>query len=82
MASAQKGNAAGMVAAFDRITGKVRGFIRDTLAELGRCTWPGRQELMESTVLVIVAVVILGCFVAGVDEITRIIIRFITTGRF
>ena len=52
MASAQKGNAAGMVATFDRITGKVRGFIRDTLAELGRCTWPGRQELMESTVLV------------------------------
>ena len=82
MASAQKGNAAGAVAAFDRITGKVRGFIRDTLAELGRCTWPSRQELMESTVLVIVAVVILGCFVAGVDEITRIVIRFITTGRF
>ena len=71
-----------MVAAFDRITGKVRGFIRDTLAELGRCTWPGRQELMESTVLVIVVVVILGCFVAGVDEVTRIAIRFITTGRF
>ena len=71
-----------MVAAFDRITGKVRGFIRDTLAELGRCTWPSRQELMESTVLVIVAVVILGCFVAGVDEIARIVIRFITTGSF
>ena len=81
MADAQKNNS-GMIAAFDRVTGKIRGFVRETIAELGRCTWPGKQELFESTVLVIVVMAILGCFVAGVDEVTRFVIRFITTGRF
>jgi preprotein translocase subunit SecE len=58
--------------------GNIRRFIAETMAELRKCTWPGREELFESTVLVIVAVVILGSFVALVDEISRHVIRFIT----
>jgi len=71
-----------MSSGFDRIMGKIRGFLRDTAAELGRCTWPGRQELLESTVLVVVVIAILACFVAGVDEVTRYVIRFVTTGKY
>ena len=51
------------------------------MAELGRCTWPNRQQLFESTVLVVVAIVILALFVAGVDEVARIVIRLVTVGR-
>ncbi len=69
------------VAAFDSITGRIRRFLTETVAELGRCTWPGKAELAESTVLVVVVIVILALFVAGVDEVSRIVIRLITTGK-
>ena len=65
-------------AGFDSVTGRIRRFCADTVAELRRCSWPSRQQLLESTVLVVVAMVILACFVAGVDEIARQIIRFVT----
>jgi preprotein translocase subunit SecE len=57
---------------------RVRQFISDTIAELHKCTWPGKSELFESTILVIVAIVILSCFVALVDQVGRIVINFIT----
>ncbi len=59
---------------------RVRGFISDTMAEMRRCTWPGKRQLAESTVLVVVAIIILACFVAGVDEIARIVIQLVTVG--
>lgn len=68
-----------MSAGFDSITGRIRRFCADTIAELGRCSWPTRQQLFESTVLVVVAMVILACFVAGVDEIARFLIDLVTT---
>ena len=74
--------AASVLTGFDRFMSKIRGFLRETVAELGRCTWPGRQELLESTVLVVVVIAVLACFVAGVDEVTRYVIRFVTTGKY
>ena len=68
----------GFAAAFDAVTGRIRRFCADTVAELRRCSWPSRRQLMESTVLVVVAMVILACFVAGVDEIARLLIRLVT----
>lgn len=70
----------GIAAGFDSVTGKIRRFIADTAAELGRCTWPGRQELLESTILVVVATVLLASFVAGVDEIAMWVIQLVTVG--
>ena len=58
----------GVIAGFDAGMGRIRRFIADTIAELGRCSWPSRKELLESTVLVVVAMVILALFVAGVDR--------------
>lgn len=63
---------------FDSVTGRIRRFFTDTVAELGRCSWPSRQQLLESTVLVVVSMLILACFVAGVDEIARLLIRWVT----
>ncbi len=60
--------------------GKVRRFISETMAELGRCTWPNRQQLFESTVLVVVAIAVLACFVAGVDWVAQKLISLITVG--
>ena len=72
----------GVTAGFDSFMGRIRCFISETMAELGRCTWPNRQQLFESTVLVVVAIAILALFVAGVDEVARIVIRLVTVGKF
>lgn len=63
------------------LMGRIRQFIADTAAEMRRCNWPDRRQLMESTVLVVVATLILACFVAGVDEIARILISLVTVGQ-
>ena len=63
---------------FDSVTGRIRRFCADTVAELGRCSWPTRRQLLESTVLIVAAMLVLACFVAGVDEIARWLIHLVT----
>lgn len=68
----------GFSAGFDSVTGRIRRFCADTVAELRRCSWPDRQQLLESTMLVVVAMVILACFVAGVDKVAELLINLVT----
>ena len=62
------------------IIGKIRRFLAETVAEMRRCTWPDRRQLAETTLLVVVAMLVLACFVAGVDEVARLVIRLVTVG--
>ncbi|MCM8533881.1 MAG: preprotein translocase subunit SecE [Lentisphaeraceae bacterium] len=39
----------------------------DTVEELKKCSWPQKRELVESTIVVTVACLILALFVAAVD---------------
>ena len=71
----------GFGAMFDAITGKIRRFFSDTVAEMKRCTWPTRQQLLESTGLVVVAIIILALFVFGVDELARVVITWVAVGK-
>ncbi|MDD3885929.1 MAG: preprotein translocase subunit SecE [Victivallaceae bacterium] len=77
----KSGSGSRVVAGFDLVTGKVRSFMTDTIVEMRRCTWPSRHQLWESTLLVVVAIVVLASFVAGVDEIARRAIELITVGK-
>jgi preprotein translocase subunit SecE len=52
-------------------------FKRETQEELRKCTWPTWDELMGSTVVVVVAVALLGGFTVLVDFIIANIIRVI-----
>ena len=45
----------------------VRVFTRETKDELLKCTWPTKAELRDSTLVVIVAAIILGIFTAISD---------------
>jgi preprotein translocase subunit SecE len=45
----------------------VRIFTRETKDELLKCTWPTKTELRDSTLVVIVAAIILGLFTAISD---------------
>jgi preprotein translocase subunit SecE len=57
-----------------------RRFIADTMDELRKCSWPSREELFESTMLVIVSVAILAVFVALTDEVWRqVFMRILTS---
>jgi preprotein translocase subunit SecE len=42
-------------------------FLGEVNTELKKCTWPTRQELIGSTMVVVVSVIILGAFVGLSD---------------
>ncbi|MEY2881582.1 MAG: hypothetical protein RLZZ15_3962 [Verrucomicrobiota bacterium] len=47
--------------------GNIRVFVREIWDELLKCSWPTRTELRDSTLVVIVAAVILGLFTSISD---------------
>ncbi len=56
---------------------KTRTFINETMDEMSKCTWPDRGQVLETTILVIIALAITSIFVAGVDQILFRIIQFV-----
>jgi preprotein translocase subunit SecE len=55
--------------------GGFRNFLGEVNAELKKCTWPTRPELFDSTVVVIISVLLLGGFVAVCDVVLRELVR-------
>jgi preprotein translocase subunit SecE len=53
----------------------LKTFLGEVKAELKKCTWPTRQELLGSTMVVVVCVVILGVFVGLSDTVLMGILR-------
>ena len=58
---------------------KIRTFLFDTVEEMRKCNWPTRDQLFESTILVIIALVIATAYLAAVDQVLFRIVRFLTT---
>lgn len=58
------------------VTG-VQTFLGEVQVELKKCTWPTRPELLESTVVVIVAILILGAAVGFSDLVLNMILRLV-----
>ncbi len=48
---------------------RARAFIEDVRTELVKCSWPTRQELWQSTLVIIVSVVFLAVYVAVCDGV-------------
>jgi preprotein translocase subunit SecE len=46
---------------------RTREFFREVLAEFRRVNWPSRQELVNSTVVVLVVTVVIAFFLGAVD---------------
>jgi preprotein translocase SecE subunit len=57
--------------------GRVRAFIGEVQAELKKCSWPTGGELLGSTMVVIVSVVLLSAFVALSDMAIILILQAI-----
>ena len=45
----------------------LRGFVHEVRIELGKVSWPSRRDLVQSTLVVLVAVAIAAVYVAGLD---------------
>jgi preprotein translocase subunit SecE len=46
---------------------RAQEFLKEVLAEFRRVTWPSRQELINSTVVVLAVTVVIAFFLGGVD---------------
>jgi preprotein translocase subunit SecE len=47
---------------------QVREYMKDVRAELTKVSWPTREELRDSTVVVIVTVLLVAAFIGIVDQ--------------
>jgi preprotein translocase subunit SecE len=57
---------------------KVQEFVVQVWAELKKSSWPTRKELVDSTIVVIVTILVLGIFVALADLVFLRIIALLT----
>jgi len=48
---------------------KIKKFVSDVIVELKKVSWPSRDELRGSTLVVIVAVILISVFIGLVDRI-------------
>ncbi|MHB1326078.1 MAG: preprotein translocase subunit SecE [Thermoleophilia bacterium] len=53
-------------------------FLREVRVELSKVTWPSRDELVQSTIVVLIAVFIAGTFIAIMDAIFSRLVSLIS----
>jgi preprotein translocase subunit SecE len=56
------------------------GFARDSRMEVRKVVWPNRQETVQTTFMVIVAVIIIGIFLWLIDMLLAEVIQLLTGG--
>jgi preprotein translocase subunit SecE len=54
---------------------KITSFLKGVRSEVGRVTWPTRNEVISLTGLILVFVVILTIYIWGVDTIVQALLR-------
>ncbi len=59
------------------IFAKIRTFLTETMEEMRKCSWPGRDQLLESTLLVLVTMVLVSAFIWVIDQIVSKVITFL-----
>jgi preprotein translocase subunit SecE len=55
----------------------IRGFVQDVVSETRKSTWPERQELIESTNVVIISVLLLSAFVGVCDAVLVALLKLV-----
>ncbi|HEY7379825.1 MAG TPA: preprotein translocase subunit SecE [Gaiella sp.] len=56
------------------------GFIRESWAELNKVEWPNRAQVIQGTVVVLIACAIVGAFLWGADQVLRPFVRDVLLG--
>jgi len=56
---------------------KIKNFLKEVKLELSKVTWSSKEELVGSTLVVVLLSLILAFFIGGVDKILALFISFI-----
>jgi preprotein translocase subunit SecE len=56
---------------------KIRDFFEGVQKEMKKVTWPTSQELIDSTIIVVVFTIIISAFIFGVDKVYSTILEAI-----
>jgi preprotein translocase subunit SecE len=54
---------------------KIIAFFTDVVKEMKKVTWPKKEELRESTVVVLVTCLVIAAFVYVVDTVVSLVLR-------
>ena len=57
---------------------RLANYVQETKEELKKCTWPGRDELKGSTIVVLLSILMLGVFTYAVDKVLYYFVLAIT----
>jgi preprotein translocase SecE subunit len=57
------------------------GFISESIAELRKVDWPNRAQTIQGTVVVIIAVIVVGAYLWGIDQVIRPFVRHVLLGQ-
>lgn len=74
--------AAGFVAAQTTKGKTFLNFAKESRTEVRKVVWPTRQETMQTTIIVIIATIIMGLILWGLDAILLRVVSFFTGLRF
>lgn len=61
------------------VTDSIRSFFTNTMDEMRKSSWPTRDQLFESTILVIVALAVSTAFITVVDQVLFKVVKYLTT---
>ncbi|MEE4312836.1 MAG: preprotein translocase subunit SecE [candidate division KSB1 bacterium] len=56
---------------------KLSNFLQEVKQEMSKVSWPSRDELRGTTILVIVITLILSVFIFGVDKLLQLVLDLI-----
>ena len=57
------------------------GFVRESWAELKKVDWPNRAQVIQGTMVVIIACAIVGAYLWGADQILKPFVRDVLLGQ-
>lgn len=69
------------VAPVEHDTRRRGSFLRESVGELRKVDWPNRAQTIQGTVVVIIAVLIVGAYLWGVDQVIRPFVRDVLLGQ-
>ena len=58
-------------------TNQIRDFYQEVVVEFSKISWPSRGELRDSTLVVILTVVIIAAFIGVVDQLLNVLVHLL-----
>ncbi|OGU15594.1 MAG: preprotein translocase subunit SecE [Ignavibacteria bacterium GWB2_35_12] len=55
--------------------GKIKEFANDVVKEMKKVSWPSKEQLKESTIVVIITTIIITLIVLAIDKIMDLLIK-------